>query len=121
MVRLEYDIKAQVRKIIQGNEKRKRRIADGTASRFDRTAADVIDASLASSCANIMDQNARAEVHKQIYKSITQNVPYESIAGVMCGRRQFYEYRTEFMTMVAEGLEMIPDGSRAMGQNRKTM
>lgn len=108
MVRLEYDIKAQVKKIIQGNEERKRRVANGTASQFDQKAADVIEDSLANSCANIMDQDARVEVHKQIYKSITQNVPYENIMGVMCGRRQFYEYRTEFITIVAEGLGMIP-------------
>lgn len=109
MARLECDIKAQVKKIIQGNEQRKRRVANGTASKFDIMAAGVIENALNNSCANIADQDARAEVHKQIYKSITQNMPYESIMGVMCGRRQFYDYRTEFIIMVAEGLGMMPE------------
>ena len=41
MTRLECDIKAQVKKIIQGNEQRKRRVANGTASKFDIMAAGV--------------------------------------------------------------------------------
>lgn len=114
LARLECDIKAQVKKIIQGNEQRKRRVANGTASKFDIMAAGVIENALNNSCANIADQDARAEVHKQIYKSITQNMPYESIMGVMCGRRQFYDYRTEFIIMVAEGLGMMP-GKRGKG------
>lgn len=114
MTRLECDIKAQVKKIIQGNEQRKRRVANGTASKFDIMAAGVIENVLNNSCANITDQDARAEVHKQIYKSITQNIPYESIMGVMCGRRQFYDYRTEFIIMVAEGLGMMP-GKKGRG------
>lgn len=112
MKRLECDIKAQVKKIIQGNEQRKRRCLLGTASQFDIMAAGVIENALNNSCANITDRSARAEVHKQIYKSITQNAPYESIMGVMCGRRQFYDYRTEFIIMVAEGLGMIPGKER---------
>ena len=111
---LECYIKALVKKIIQGNEQRKRRVANGTASKFDITAAGVIEDALNNSCANITDRSARAEVHKQIYKSITQNVPYESIVGVMCGRRQFYDYRMEFIIMVAEGLGMTP-GKRGKG------
>lgn len=118
MAKLECDIKAQVKKIIQGNEQRKRRVASGTASQFDIMAVGVIEDALNHSCANITDRNARAEVHKQIYKSITQNVPYESIMGVMCGRRQFYDYRTEFIIMVAEGLGMIPGKRGKPGGSR---
>lgn len=118
MARLECDIKAQVKKIIQGNEQRKRRVANVTASEFDIMAAGVIENALNNSCANITDQDARAEVHKQIYKSITQNMPYESIMGVMCGRRQFYNYRTEFIIMVAEGLGMMP-GKREKGNGKR--
>lgn len=105
---LESDIKATVKKIIQGNEKRKRRIAKGLGSTFDRTATHVIDNALNSSCANITADNARAELQRQIYKSIVYSMPYESIMGVMCGRRQFYDYRTEFITLVAIGLDMLP-------------
>ena len=79
MQRIDDDIKATVKKIIQGNEKRKRRMLNGNASAFDR--------------------------------SVVHCTPYESIYDVMCGRRQFYDYRNEFITAVAEGLGMLP-GSR---------
>ena len=46
---LECDIKAQVKKIIQGNEQRKRRVANGTASKFDITASGLIENSLKNS------------------------------------------------------------------------
>lgn len=106
---LESDIKATVKKIIQGNEKRKRRIAKGTGSTFDKTVINAIDNALNSLCANITSDKARHETQKQIYKSIAYSVPYESIMGVICGRRQFYDYRTEFITLVAVGLDMIPE------------
>lgn len=112
---LESDIKATVKKIIQGNEKRKRRIAKGTGSTFDKTAISVIDNALNSSCANITADNAREELQRQIYKSIVYSMPYENIMGVMCGRRQFYDYRTEFITLVAMGLDMLPSGRSRTG------
>lgn len=108
MARLDGDIKATVKKIIQGNEKRKRRIANGTASTFDKKAVGVISDALNGSCNNIMSDNARENTQKQIYKSIVYSMPYESMIGVICGRRQFYDYRTEFITLVAEGLDMLP-------------
>jgi hypothetical protein len=107
--RIDDDIKATVKKIIQGSEKRKRRIAKGSASEFDKTAAGVIEAALNQSCHNI---DGRAALQRQIYKSVVYSVPYESIYGVICGRRQFYDYRNEFITAVAKGLGMLPDGSR---------
>lgn len=36
-----------------------------------------------------------------------------AIADALCGRRQFYEYRTEFITLVAQAMDMLPGGSRA--------
>lgn len=113
MQRIDDDIKATVKKIIQGNEKRKRRIADGNASEFDRMAVEAIEEALNNSCRNIDSETARSTIHKQIYKSVAHCVPYESIYGVMCGRRQFYDYRNEFITAVAERLEMLPGGSSA--------
>lgn len=112
---MESDTKATVKKIIQGNEKRKRRVAKGSGSAFDKAAARVIDDALNSSCANITADNAREEIQKQIYKSIVYSMPYESIVGVICGRRQFYNYRTEFITAVAVGLDMLPYGSTRTG------
>lgn len=108
MTRLESDINATVKKIIQGNEKRKRRVANGNASPFDKMAVDVIRDALNNSCSNITAEQPRADMQKQIYKSIVYSVAYESIMGTMCGRRQFYEYRAEFITLVAEGLGMLP-------------
>lgn len=113
MAYMESDIKATVKKIIQGNEKRKRRVAKETGSAFDKAAIHAIEDAINSSCANITADNAREEIQKQIYKSIVYSMPYESIAGVICGRRQFYNYRTEFITAVAVGLDMLPySGSR---------
>ena len=102
MQRIDDDIKATVKKIIQGNEKRKRRMLNGNASAFDRMAYSVINEALNNSCHNIDSEAAREQMQKQIY---------ESIYDVMCGRRQFYDYRNEFITAVAEGLGMLP-GSR---------
>ena len=111
MQRIDDDIKATVKKIIQGNEKRKRRITTGNASAFDRMAYSVIDKALNNSCHNIDNGAAREQMRKQIYKSVVHCTPYESIYDVMCGRRQFYGYRNEFITEVAEGLGMLPSGS----------
>lgn len=99
------------KKIIQGNEKRKRRMLNGNASAFDRMAYSVINEALNNSCHNIDSEAAREQMQKQIYKSVVHCTPYESIYDVMCGRRQFYDYRNEFITAVAEGLGMLP-GSR---------
>lgn len=112
MQRIDDDIKATVKKIIQGNEKRKRRMLNGNASAFDRMAYSVIDEALNNSCHNIESEAAREQMQKQIYKSVVHCTPYESIYDVMCGRRQFYDYRNEFITAVAEGLGMLPGGSR---------
>ena len=46
MVKLDADIKAIARSIIQGNEKRKKRIKNGQASVFDLQAAQVVDNAL---------------------------------------------------------------------------
>lgn len=108
MARLDNDVKATVKKIIQGNEKRKRRIANGTASQFDKTAIGVIEDALNGSCGNIMSGQARENTQKQIYKSIVYSMPYESMIDVLCGRRQFYDYRNDFIAAVAEGLGMLP-------------
>ena len=48
--RIDDDIKATVKKIIQGNEKRKRRMLNGNASAFDSMAYSVIDEALNNSC-----------------------------------------------------------------------
>lgn len=112
MQRIDDDIKATVKKIIQGNEKRKRRLSNGSVSEFDRKAAGAIEAALIQSCHNIDSKAAREQLQRQIYKSVVYSVPYESIYGVICGRRQFYDYRNEFIAGVAKGLGMIPEGSR---------
>lgn len=111
--RLEADIKTIARSIIQGNEKRKKRIKTKTASAFDIMAAAVVEDALCASCGNIQSGKARKQMQEKIYKSIVYNTPYEYIADAVCGRRQFYEYRTEFITLVAEAMDMLPGGSRA--------
>lgn len=119
MAAIDSDIKATVKKIIQGNEKRKRRVANGTASQFDQAAAVVIQEALNASCANVTSTEARAHIQKQIYKSIVHSMPYESMIDVICGRRQFYDYRTDFIVLVAEGLGMLPKGRTKRGQNSR--
>lgn len=78
MQRIDDDIKATVKKIIQGNEKRKRRMLNGNASAFDRMAYSVINEALNNSCHNIDSEAAREQMQKQIYKSVVHCTPYES-------------------------------------------
>lgn len=109
MVKLDADIKTIARSIIQGNEKRKKRIKNGQASAFDLQAAQVVDNALRGTCGNIKSIRARRQMQEKIYKSIVYNTPYEYIADALCGRRQFYEYRTEFITLVAQAMDMLPE------------
>ena len=111
MDKMDADIKTIARSIIQGNEKRKKRIKK--ASAFDIKAAAIVNDALCNSCGNIESIRARRQMQEKIYKSIVYNTPYEYIADALCGRRQFYEYRTEFITLVAQAMDMLPGGSRA--------
>lgn len=111
MKKLDADIKTIARNIIQGNEKRKKRIRAEKASYFDLTAAKVVEDALRLSCQNIEDIQARRKMQEKIYKSIVYNEAYEYIADLPCGRRQFYEYRTEFITRVAQKMDMLPGGN----------
>ena len=49
------------------------------------------------------------QMQEKIYKSIVYNMPYEYIADALCGRRQFYEYRQEFIKRVASAMDMLPE------------
>ena len=69
MQRIDDDIKATVKKIIQGNEKRKRRMLNGNASAFDRMAYSVINEALNNSCHNIDSEAAREQMHKSFMRS----------------------------------------------------
>jgi len=109
LVKLDADIKAIARSIIQGNEKRKKRIKNGQASAFDLQAAGVIDNALRGTCGNIESVRVRRQMQEKIYKSIVYNMPYEYIADALCGRRQFYEYRQEFIKRVASAMDMLPE------------
>lgn len=109
MIKLDADIKAIARSIIQGNEKRKKRIKNGQASAFDLQAAGVIDNALRGTCGNIESVRVRRQMQEKIYKSIVYNMPYEYIADALCGRRQFYEYRQEFIKRVASAMDMLPE------------
>lgn len=86
MVKLDADIKAIARSIIQGNEKRKKRIKNGQASAFDLQAAQVVDNALRGTCGNIESVRVRRQMQEKIYKSIVYNMPYEYIADALCGR-----------------------------------
>lgn len=108
-IKLDADIKAMARSIIQGNEKRKKRIKNGQASAFDLQAAQVVDNALRGTCGNIESVRVRRQIQEKIYKSIVYNMPYEYIADALCGRRQFYEYRQEFIKRVASAMDMLPE------------
>ena len=114
MVKMDQDIKTVVKNIIQGNEKRKKRIKNNNASAFDNMAIVIVEEALHKSCSNIFCDKSRLKMQELIYKSIVHNTPYEYI-GAMCGRRQFYDYRTEFIALVAEGMGMLPGGSSTNG------
>lgn len=98
-----------VREMRKGNEKRKKRIKTKKASAFDIKAAAIVNDALCNSCGNIESIRARRQMQEKIYKSIVYNTPYEYIADALCGRRQFYEYRTEFITLVAQAMDMLPE------------
>lgn len=108
MVKLDKDIKTVAKSIIQGQEKRKSRIISKTASDFDVMTSKIVDAALSETCSKISCDKPRKEMQKAIYKSIVYNKPYECIENKMCGRRQFYDYRKEFITRVAERMKMLP-------------
>lgn len=114
-LKLEADIKTVAKSIIQGNEKRKKRIQEGNASAFDIKAVEIVANALGETCENIASSRARKQMQDKIYKSILYNQPYEYIADVCCGRRQFYNYRTEFISRVAAAMDMLPSRQQSSG------
>lgn len=108
MKELDADIKAIARSIIQGNERRKKRIRTGQASAFDKQAAQVVENALRETCGNVESVQVRRQMQEKIYKSVVYNTPYEYI-DALCGRRQFYEYRLEFIKRVASAMDMLPE------------
>lgn len=108
-MKLEADIKTVARSIIQGNEKRKKRIKDGIASDFDVKAAEIVSSALDATCDNIASSKARKQMQEKIYKSLLYNQPYEYITDICCGRRQFYDYRMDFIGRVAAEMGMLPE------------
>ncbi len=118
MEKLEKDVKKTAKSIIQGNEKRKGRVKTRQASEFDHTAITAVEDALHASCQDIPHPEARRILQDKIYQSITQNMPYEHIPDVMCGRRQFYEHRNNFIFLVAKKMRMtagVPTAKK--GQN----
>lgn len=125
--KVDEDIKDVAKRLIQGNEKREKRIRLHRESAFDKVAAKAIADALSSSCGNITTPTIRKHMQGKIYESIIHSIPYEYIGEVYCGRRQFYEYRNAFILAVAEELGMVPPGvhggsskaARAAGGERK--
>ncbi len=125
--KMDEDIKDVAKRLIQGNEKRKKRIRYHKESEFDVLAARAIADALASSCGNITSPTIRRQVQEKIYKSIVLSTPYEYIGETYCGRRQFYDYRNEFILAVADNLGMVPpkepggrnEATAAAGEERK--
>lgn len=124
--KMDEDIKDVAKRLIQSNEKRKKRIQTHKESEFDRMAAMAIADALVSSCGNIASQTERNQMQGKIYRSIVFSIPYEYLGDVRCGRRQFYDYRNEFIMAVADKLGMLPNAtetgkehgsSRQMGHN----
>lgn len=46
---------------------------------------------------------------RRFIRALFTNMPYEYIADALCGRRQFYEYRQEFIKRVASAMDMLPE------------
>lgn len=105
--KIDEDIKDVARRLIMGNEKRKKRIRNRKESAFDMQAANAIANALSSSCRDITCRTERKQMQEIIYRSIAYSIPYEYIGEVYCGRRKFYEYRNEFILAVAENMEMV--------------
>lgn len=113
--KMDEDIKDVAKRLIQGNEKRKKRIRQHRQSDFDLVAAKAIADALASSCGNIEAPTIRKQMQDAIYRSIVYSTPYEYMGAVCCGRRQFYEYRNAFIMAVADNLGMVPAGQQDNG------
>ena len=109
MAKIERDIKVVARSVIQGNEKRKKRIKTGHAS--DIAAAKAIEDALEQMWPNVEAKKIRQQMQNKLYKSIVYSEPYEYLVdgNLLCGRRQFYEARMEFIVDVATRLDMMPD------------
>ena len=111
MASIERDIKVVARSVIQGNEKRKKRIKTSHASAFDLLAAQAIEDALERTWPNVEAKQIRKKMQNKLYKSIVYSEPYEHLVDndLLCGRRQFYEARMEFIVDVASRLDMLPE------------
>lgn len=103
------DVRDIAKRIIQGNEKRKRRSRQHKASPFDVAVMEAINSAIRDICGNIVSREERKKMQDKIYKSIVYSIPYEYMGDVCCGRRRFYEYRNEFIFLVADKLGMIQE------------
>lgn len=113
---MDEDIKIIARRLIQSSEERKKRIRNHKESEFDAKADRAVEDALHSSCGNIPSPVIRKQVQGKIYKSIVQHMPYEHMGETYCGRRQFYEYRNEFILTVADNMGMLSQKERKAGQ-----
>lgn len=104
---IDKDIKDIAICLIQGNEKRKKRIEQSKETTFDTKACEAVETALHAMCSNVKDNAIRNTMQKKIYESIVYSIPYEYIGQTYCGRRRFYEYRKEFIGMVAKEMGML--------------
>lgn len=118
--KIDEDIKAVARSLIQGNEKRKKRIQDHRESAFDVQTDHAIANALSSSCGDITEYAERKRMQEIIYRSIVYSIPYEYTGKVYCGRRKFYKYRNEFILAVAMNMGMVPHGGMENGKEPMT-
>ena len=115
---LDDDEKRIVRAIIHGDSKRRKRIQDGNASAFDRSAAAAVDKAIDEFTLTGITGQAREVITQKVIQSIADCTPYELIGETYCGRRQFYEHRRRFCHLVAVNMGILKrDRKRKGGRN----
>lgn len=109
---IDEDTKKIVKAAVHGDERRQKRRRKGNLTTFDIAAAEAIKAAKEELQLESYDKEARRLIIDKIYASLLYNTPWELLGETYCCRRLFYEYRRQFMYIVAQHLGMIDNGQQ---------
>jgi hypothetical protein len=110
---IDEDTKKIVKAAVHGDERRQKRKRKGQLTTFDIAAAEAIKAAKEELQLEGCDKEVQRLIIDKIYTSLLYNTPWENLGETFCCRRLFYEYRRQFMYIVALRLGMIEDGQQA--------
>lgn len=104
---IDEDIKKIIKAAVHGDEKRRKRKSKGTLTEFDKSADRAIVKAKNEMDLEGFDEEARQHIINKIYTSLLYNTPWENLGDTYCCRRLFYEYRRQFMYLVALNMGMV--------------